>query len=135
MGNQKKVSVSTEGPAAVSSLADLLRARGLQVARDQAVSGERPAPAAAEPGAAELSRCGKLVVRRERKGHGGKTVTIVDGLGLPAARLEQLARALRTAMGCGARVDGGRVVVQGDLTQAVEGWLRKRGARQVVIGN
>jgi translation initiation factor 1 len=82
-----------------------------------------------------LERCGKIVVRRERKGHGGKTVTVIDGLGLKPSQLETLARSLRRAFGCGARVDAGRVILQGDRGPALAAWLRERGARQVVSGN
>jgi len=75
------------------------------------------------------------VLRRERKGRGGKTVTLLSGLALPPARLDALARALRTALGCGARVDGATIVLQGDLAPRAEAWLRAHGAQQVVRGN
>lgn len=134
MSKRKPASPSPPpAPAAVSSLADLLRARGLQVGREQPAEPTPPPPVT--PGEADLSGCGKILVRRERKGHGGKTVTIVEGLGLPAARLEELARSMRIAFGCGSRVDGGRVVLQGDLAASLGAWLHKRGARRVVVGN
>ena len=72
---------------------------------------------------------------RERKGHGGKTATVVTGLGLPARDLDGVARALRRALGCGASVDGDRVVVQGDQATRVRDWLTAQGARRVVVGN
>lgn len=134
MAKQPKSRLDPTTPAAATSLADLLRQRGVAV-------GQAPAAASAsvvEPattGALDVSQCRKLVVCRERKGHGGKTVTVIDGLELAPARLETLARALRIALGCGSRVDGGRVVVQGDLAAAVEAWLRRHGARRVVVGN
>src|SRR5262245_33144335 len=94
------------------------------------------APAAPrDPGLPDLGRCGKLVVRRERKGHGGKTATIIAGVGLPARDLERLARALRHALGCGASVEGDRLVVQGDQAPRVQAWLAAQGARRSVPGN
>jgi translation initiation factor 1 len=83
----------------------------------------------------DLSRCGKLTVARERKGHAGKTATIVTGLELAARDLDGVARALRRALGCGASADGDRVVVQGDQVPRVQAWLAAQGARRIVVGN
>src|SRR4030095_12096022 len=89
----------------------------------------------ADDGAPDLSRSGKIVVRRERKGHGGKTVTVIDGLKLGRAQLGAGARIRRKALGCGARVEDGRLVVQGDLATAVATWLGAHGAARVIVGN
>lgn len=78
---------------------------------------------------------GKLVVRREKKGRGGKVATIVDGLRGSTAELDELARDLRRALGAGAHVEDGRVIVSGVHTQKLHDVLRERGARTVVIGN
>jgi translation initiation factor 1 len=122
-----------EAPTALSSLADALRARGLQVA----AAPDAPPPTVKPPrdGVPELSRSGKLVVRRERKGHGGKTVTVIEGLKLSSTHLETVARTLRKTLGCGSRVENGCVLLQGDLATAAEAWLRAHGATQVVQGN
>ena len=94
------------------------------------------APArAADPDVPDLAGCGKITLRRERKGHGGKTVTIVAGLRLDPRRLERIARGLRRALGAGATVDGDLVVVQGDLMARVQPWLAAHGARRIVAGN
>lgn len=124
---------------ALGSLGDLLRQRGVAVQQPAAVDATppaAPAPATAPPsGGPDLSRAGRVIVRRQRKGHGGKTVTVVDGLALPAAQLEALARAMRKALGCGSWVDAGRVVLQGDRPDAAAAWLTRSGAKQVVRGN
>ncbi|MEO8601743.1 MAG: translation initiation factor [bacterium] len=121
-------------PPALSSMGDLLRARGVDVARDAGLTDSLPL-AASSPLELDLSGTRKVVVRRERKGHGGKTVTVVEGLGLPAARLEHAARAMRKALGCGSWVDGEHVVLQGDRAAGADTWLRAHGARQVTRGN
>lgn len=111
------------------TLGALLAARGLKA------SGTEPTAVVREPPAPgwSLDRLPKVVVRVERKGHGGKTVTCVDGLaGASPDDLEALARDLRKGMGTGARVEGGAVVVQGDLRERVTTWLSARGARRVV---
>jgi len=117
------------------TVGDLLARRGLHGSptsppTSAATDGRRPS--AAGP---DLARCGKLTVSRERKGHGGKTATVVTGLGLPARDLDAVARALRRALGCGASVDGDRVVVQGDQVPRVQAWLGAQGARRIVTGN
>lgn len=110
-------------------LGELLREKGF------APSEPAPEPPAEPAGEAllDLSRAGKVVVARERKGRGGKTVTVVRGL--PAGGLERLAREMRKALGCGAAVDGSSLVLQGDLTQRACAWLAGRGATRVVVGN
>jgi translation initiation factor 1 len=75
----------------------------------------------------------KVVVRHERKGHGGKTVTVVSGIA-PSAR-DALCGALKKAMGCGARVEGDDVVLQGELVERAIAFLQARGAKRVVRGS
>ena len=125
----------SQPPPALSSLGDLLRQHGVEVSN---VS--EPAPTPAPPGPAadagvDLTRAAKLVVRRERKGHGGKTVTVVEGLALPAAKLEAVAKAMRKALGCGSWIEGGRIALQGDRPDAAAAWLTRHGAKQVTRGN
>ncbi len=92
------------------------------------------APVATTPGPGTLLK-GKAVVRQERKGHGGKTVTVIDGVAISRVDdLDALAKTVRKALGAGARVDGGTLVVQGDQREAASAWLTKQGA-SVVIGN
>ena len=80
---------------------------------------------------------GKIVLRVQRKGRGGKTVTTLStpGGGLAPGALEPLAREIRRALGCGARVEDGSVVIQGDNAERAEKWLLQRGARRVVRGS
>lgn len=122
-------------PAAASpslhSLAEALRAGGVEVREAAAAPAPTPAPSVER----SLARSGKIVVRRERHGHGGKTVTVVAGIALPPAKLEELAQRLRKALGCGSRVEGGQILLQGDRAPAVEVWLRAQGAARVVRGN
>ncbi|MCA9575618.1 MAG: translation initiation factor [Sandaracinaceae bacterium] len=76
---------------------------------------------------------GKLVLQREKKGRGGKTVTRVRGL--PPDELPRWAGDLKRALGCGATVEGDDVVLLGDLVGRAADWLTARGAKQVVRGN
>ena len=128
-----KKPIPADPAPALGSLGDLLRDRGVSVAAPSAAPA--PPPTRPAPGGLDLSRAGKLIVRRERKGHGGKTVTVVDGLAGSPAALDALARAMRKALGCGSWVEDGRVVLQGDRPDAAAAWLTRNGARQVTRGN
>ena len=54
-------------------------------------------------------------LRMEKKGRGGKTVTVVDGLPRNAAFLKALSQELKRACGTGGAVLEGAVELQGDL--------------------
>jgi translation initiation factor 1 len=76
----------------------------------------------------------RAVVRMERKGRGGKEVTVVDKLGLRPAELEAWCRELKQALGCGGAVDGDLIVLQGDLRARVPAVLTDKGVAKVTIG-
>ena len=66
-------------------------------------------------------------LRTEKKGRGGKTVTVVDGLPRNAAFLKELSQELKRACGTGGAVGEGAVELQGDLRERVREFLRKKG--------
>ncbi|HYC54195.1 MAG TPA: translation initiation factor [Candidatus Binatia bacterium] len=111
---------------------------GLDALRDKLppspANADRPSPAAPPPRPSIFARSSKVVVRRERKGHGGKTVTRIEGLDGSTAELEAVARELKTAFGCGASVEERDVLLQGDHGQRLVAVLQKRGVRHVVEG-
>lgn len=91
---------------------------------------EAPRPATVEPSAEPLRLTDKIVVRRETKGRGGKTVTRIRGL--PAAHREALADRMKRALGCGASLDGEDVLLHGSLVERAADWLAAQGATRVV---
>lgn len=70
---------------------------------------------------------GRVRVAREKAGRGGKTVTVVRGLPLPAADLAALGKRLRSACGTGGTVRDGMLELQGDHAERVTAWLRAEG--------
>ncbi|MCY2959116.1 MAG: translation initiation factor [Planctomycetota bacterium] len=76
-----------------------------------------------------------IVVRREKKGRGGKAVTLAEGPGLAGRDLEALARELAKSLGAGARVEDGAIVVQGEQTDRLVAQLEQRGFSGIVRGN
>lgn len=99
--------------------------------------GPAETPAAAVPSEVPSSPAwsGKIVVRREKKGRGGKTATIVEGLVAPEPALDALLRELQKALACGGHREGDHLVLAGAQGERVVAWLRERGARQVVLGS
>jgi translation initiation factor 1 len=64
---------------------------------------------------------------RDRKGRGGKTVTLVAGVrGTPAA-LNALASDLKRLCGTGGTVRGEVIEIQGDVRERIKGELERRG--------
>jgi translation initiation factor 1 len=116
--------------APVATLGDLLRTQGIGAADPSPAA---PAPTKVEP--LDFGGATKLVLRREKKGRGGKTATVIDGLKLPPSALDRIARDLKRALGCGATIEGNTIVVQGDMSARIEPWLTARGAKRVVIAN
>jgi translation initiation factor 1 len=76
----------------------------------------------------------RAVVRLERSGRGGKAVTVVEHLGLPAAERDAWLKALKAALGCGGSVDGESLVLQGDQRSRLPAALSARGVRKVTLG-
>lgn len=76
----------------------------------------------------------RAVVRMERKGRGGKEVTVVEQLALPPAELEKWCKQLKQALGCGGTIEGSDIVLQGDHRQRVMAELLQRGVKKVSVG-
>lgn len=66
-------------------------------------------------------------LRMEKKGRGGKMVTLVYGLPRNAAFLKDLSLELKTVCGTGGAVGDGAVELQGDLRERVRAFLTKKG--------
>ena len=66
-------------------------------------------------------------LRLEKKGRGGKTVTVVYDLPNNAAFLKELSQELKRACGTGGSVADGAVELQGDLRERVREVLLKKG--------
>ena len=75
------------------------------------------------------SRPGGIVakLRMEKKGRGGKVVTVVDGLPQNGAFLKELIQELKRACGTGGTATDGAVELQGDLRDRVRELLQKKG--------
>ena len=78
---------------------------------------------------------GRVDIRRETGGRGGKTVTVVDGfVGIGLPEKEQLAKKMRAACGCGGTVKDGAIEIQGDQRDTIARILSEAGFRPVFAG-
>lgn len=80
-----------------------------------------PAPAYPSAGS-QVAR-----IRRERKGRGGKTVTIVGGLQHDPQTLATLLRSLKQVCGAGGSLKDGELEIQGDHRERVTAALKGLG--------
>ena len=91
-----------------------------------------PPPEAPKPVIPKNSR-GRLVLRREKKDRGGKTVVVVSGFtelpGANAVMIADLAKELKGKLGCGGSFDRQEIVLQGDRAAAVNALLEELGFR------
>jgi len=76
----------------------------------------------------------RAVVRMERKGRGGKEVTVIEQLDLKPADLETWLKDLKNSLGCGGALEGATLVLQGDQRKRLPALLEGRGVRKVIIG-
>lgn len=83
-----------------------------------------PAPAAKQP---------RLDVLLDKKGRKGKAATIVAGFTLSDDEVEEIARKLKTRLGCGGSSRGGEILIQGDKRREVAEALGALGFKARII--
>lgn len=69
---------------------------------------------------------GIVRIRLEKKGRGGKTVTVVTGVPLDVDGIESLASELKRKLGTGGTVSDGVIEIQGDRRDALFNELTRR---------
>lgn len=72
----------------------------------------------------------KLRVAIEKKGRGGKTVTVVSGFIGKEDDLKELGKMLKTKCGVGGSVKDGEILIQGEFKQRVVDLLKSEGYSQ-----
>ncbi|HLP09988.1 MAG TPA: translation initiation factor [Opitutaceae bacterium] len=92
------------------------------------------APAAKKAAPAKKNR-GRVEIRRETGGRGGKVVTTVSGfVGIGLPEKEELAKKMRNAAGSGGTVKDGQIEIQGDKREVVARILQEAGFQPVMAG-
>lgn len=86
-------------------------------------------PAEGRPPARQTAR-----IQREKKGRGGKTVTVISGLQLAPEELAALAKRLKGLCASGGTIKDGAIEIQGDHREQVAAELQKLGYRTKLSG-
>jgi translation initiation factor 1 len=73
----------------------------------------------------------RAVVAVERKGRGGKTVTLVTHLGLSNDALDAWVTEMKRSLGCGGTREDDAIALQGDQRERAIDWLTRKGVRKV----
>ena len=69
----------------------------------------------------------KILVRKERKGRGGKVVTLVNGLSQDEESLQEVCKILKQRCGVGGSVKSNQIIIQGDLGPKITDILKSLG--------
>jgi translation initiation factor 1 len=77
---------------------------------------------------------GVVRVRREVKGRGGKTVTVLTGFQMEDEPLRALATELKRRCGTGGSAGDGEILIQGDHRTALLDELKRRGVAAKLAG-
>ena len=109
---------------------------GLNLPAGPGPASEPLAPSAGERMRKEPPRNrGRVEIRRQTGGRGGKTVTVASGfVGIGGPEKEALAKTMRQLCGCGGTVKDGNIEIQGDQREKVAQVLSEAGFRPVFAG-
>jgi translation initiation factor 1 len=90
-------------------------------------STRKEAPASKTQHAKTYTSPKKVTVRFERKGRGGKCVTLIEGLHISAKDQESLLKRLKTQLGTGGALKNTILEIQGDHRDAIITLLQEMG--------
>ena len=71
----------------------------------------------------------KVTVRHDRKGRGGKSVTVIEGMQMQQKEMKLLLKQLKAKLGTGGAIKDSTIEIQGEHCDAVMAALGKRGYR------
>lgn len=103
---------------------------GLELAEGQAAV---PDAGVGEPEAAGGLKKGRVDLRREKAGRGGKTVTVLEGID-DIKEQRELLKMLQKHCGSGGTIKGKLIEVQGDKREQIAECLKGEGYRVVLSG-
>ena len=84
----------------------------------------------------QFSKTGDGIVRlhRQSKGRGGKPVTLIKGLDLPADELNKLCKELKSKCGVGGSCMNNEILIQGDIRERLAELLGNKGYTVKISG-
>jgi translation initiation factor 1 len=76
-----------------------------------------------------------ITIQREKKGRGGKQVTVLRGFQLAAKDLEKLGKTLKKGCGSGGTIKQDSIIeIQGDHREKIAALLQKQGFKSKFVG-
>lgn len=84
-------------------------------------------PAGKTPQATSSLSQRKVYLRLDRKGRGGKSVTLIEGIQMPGKDREALLKQLKTSLGTGGALKNDVLEIQGDHCDAIIAMLQGMG--------
>ncbi|MBT8232499.1 MAG: translation initiation factor [Saprospiraceae bacterium] len=70
-------------------------------------------------------------IHLEKKGRGGKSVSIIRGLKMTNAMMKDIEKALKSHCGVGGSQKNGEIIIQGDQRDKIMKYLQSRGAKNI----
>jgi len=70
-------------------------------------------------------------VHLEKKGRGGKAVSIIKGLKMTNAKMKEVEKALKSHCGVGGTQKNNEIIIQGDHRDKIIAYLQKLGAKDI----
>lgn len=132
MSGNKRIRIDG-GPSFGQNPFAQLSSDGLPPGPNETLS-EPPLSTAAETAPPRKSR-GRVDIKRQTAGRGGKTVTVVSGfVGIGLPEKEKLAKQMQKVCGTGGTVKEGCIEIQGDKRADVARILTEAGFRPVFAG-
>ncbi|HMK56178.1 MAG TPA: translation initiation factor [Dissulfurispiraceae bacterium] len=92
---------------------------------EQTIPKPTPTPVTAEPDSVRPAAGSRqrVVIRLEKKGRGGKSVTLIEGLQLRPRDAEEMLKQMKSRLGTGGALKDGVLELQGDRRDAVVEFL------------
>lgn len=88
-------------------------------------------PKGKEKGMMHFLSQSSIRVHLEKKGRGGKAVSIIKGLKMTNAMMKDLEKALKGHCGVGGTQKNGEIIIQGDKRDRIIDFLKSKGAKDV----
>lgn len=130
-GDKNRVSTGGAEKALSQNPFGSLDSSGLPAAPERAT----PAPVRKRSKPSGPTKRGRVDVRREKAGRGGKTVTVIQGFkNISRPEVEDLLRELKKKSGSGGTLKAGCIELQGDRCEMVMEVLTGKGFRPVRTG-
>lgn len=73
----------------------------------------------------------KLRIHLEKKGRGGKSVSIIRGLDMTHNLIKELEKKLKSHCGVGGTSKNGEIIIQGDQRDKIMSFLKDQGAKDI----